>query len=102
MKPGFSVDRPPVVVAGAYQTGVVLMRDLIGRGIETCCIDCEPSKQGFKSVYGKTYLCPNPDTDPAGWERFMIELSGRLGRKPVLIPSADQFVSAIANHSEAL
>ena len=97
-----SAGRPPVVVAGAYQTGVNLMRDLGRRKVEVCCIDCSPGQQGFRTVYGKGYLCPNPDTEPAEWERFMIELAGRIGRKPALIPSADQFVTAIAAHAAAL
>jgi predicted ATP-grasp superfamily ATP-dependent carboligase len=96
------IDRPPVVVAGAYQTGVVLMRNLVRRKVETCCIDSDASQQGFRTVYGKTFLCPNPDTKPREWEQFMIELAKRLGRKPVLIPTADQFVTAIADHSVAL
>lgn len=33
---------------------------------------------------------------------FMIELSGRMGGRPVLIPSADVFVSAMAVHSRTL
>jgi D-aspartate ligase len=33
---------------------------------------------------------------------FMIELSGKMGGKPVLISSADQFVSAIADHAAKL
>ncbi|MGD0548357.1 MAG: hypothetical protein ABR991_11095 [Terracidiphilus sp.] len=93
---------PPVVVAGAFQTGVVLMRNLARRKIEACCIDCDASQQGFRTVYGRAYHCPNPDTHPAEWEFFMIELAKRLGRKPVLIASADQFVTAIAAHASAL
>ena len=41
------IDRPPVVVAGAYQTGVVLMRNLARRKVEVCCVDCDSSQQGF-------------------------------------------------------
>ena len=93
---------PPVVVAGAFQTGVVLMRNLVRRKVEACCIDCDAGQPGFKTVYGKSYLCPNPDTHPADWLQFMIELSKKVGRKPVLISSADQFVTAIADHSAAL
>ncbi len=87
---------PSVVITGAYQTGVVLMRDLRRRGLKVCAVDCNPQQPGFKTVYGKTYLCPNPDDDPSGWLQFMIGLGERLGGKPVLIASADQFVSAIA------
>jgi len=91
-----------VVVAGAYQTGVVLMRNLARREVEACCVDCNPTQPGFKTVYGKAFLCPNPDIESEEWERFMIELARSMGRKPVLIPTADQFVTAIADHATAL
>lgn len=93
---------PPVVVAGGFQTGVVLMRNLVRRGVETCCVDCDAAQPGFRTVYGKSYLCPNPDTQPAEWAQFMIELARKIGRRPVLIPSADQFVTAIADYAVAL
>ena len=97
-----NTERPPVVVAGAYQTGVVLMRNLARRNVKAFCIDCNADQPGFKTVYGKGHLCPNPDTHPAEWERFMIELAQSIGQKPVLIPSADQFVTAISDHATAL
>jgi D-aspartate ligase len=93
---------PPVVVAGAFQTGVVLMRELKRKGVETHCIDCNANKQGFKTIYGKAHLCPNPDTHPAEWQAFMVQLAQRIGGKPVLIASADMFVTAIADHAAAL
>jgi predicted ATP-grasp superfamily ATP-dependent carboligase len=93
-------------VAGAYQTGVVLMRDLARRGVRVSGIDCNASMPGFHTVYGKVFLCPNPDTNPTDWVDFMIRLAGSLqarpGVKPVLIPSADQFVSAMSAHVEEL
>jgi predicted ATP-grasp superfamily ATP-dependent carboligase len=95
-------DWPPVVVAGAYLTGVVLMRDLRRRGLKACAIDSNPAQPGFRSVYGKTWLCPNPEDDPNAWVDFMIGLSQKLGGKPVLIPSADQFVLAIADCADRL
>jgi predicted ATP-grasp superfamily ATP-dependent carboligase len=78
------------------------MRNLVRRGVDACCIDHNPAQPGFRTVYGKAYLCPNPDIEPAAWERFMIDLAGRIGRRPVLISSADQFVTAIDDHSAAL
>lgn len=95
-------DWPPVVVAGAYQTGVGLMRNLLRRGLRAYAFDCVTSQTGFRSVYGKTFLCPNPDTEPAAWVAFMQQLSRRLGQRPVLIPSADQYVSAISAHAAEL
>src|SRR4051794_240929 len=95
-------DWPPAVVAGAYQTGLNLMRNLLRRGVRVCAFDANPKQTGFSSRYGKTYLCPNPDTDPEAWVSFMQNLARQIGRKPVLIPAADQFVSAIGAHVDQL
>jgi D-aspartate ligase len=46
--------------------------------------------------------CPNPDEDPNGWVSFMGCLAAELGDRPVLISSADQFVSAISEHAQKL
>jgi D-aspartate ligase len=96
------IDWPPVIVASVYQTGLNLMRDLLRRGVRTVGIDCDIDHEGFRSKYGKSYLCPNPDTDPEAWVAFMIDLARRLGSKPVIIPAADIFVSALGKNVEAL
>jgi len=93
---------PPVVVAGGFQTGVVLMRNLVRRGLRVFCVEWFREQPCFRSVYGTTFECPNPDEKPAEWLEFMIGLSGRIGGKPVLIPSADQFVTAIARYAAEL
>src|SRR5580698_2809796 len=84
---------PPVVVAGAYLTGIRLMRALARRGVKTCCIDCLRDQPGFLTIYGRAYECPNPDTEPLRWLDFMRDLARKLSSttdsKPVLIPSAD-------------
>jgi len=99
-------DWPPVIVAGAYYTGVALMRSLARRGVKVSCIDCNRSQAGFQTTYGPANLCPDPDVQPAEWLEFMISLAPRVtrkgGQKPVLICSSDRFVSAIAQHAGAL
>lgn len=97
-KPGW----PAAVIAGAYQTGVLGVRSLARRGVRAVCFDCNLDFPGFRSVYGPARPCPNPDSDSARWVQFMIALSRELGGRPVLIPSADQFVSAIAAHADVL
>jgi predicted ATP-grasp superfamily ATP-dependent carboligase len=95
-------DWPPAVIAGGYQTGVLGMRSLIRRGVRASCFDCHPEYPAFRSVYGEAHLCPDPDILPERWMQFMVGLAQKTGGKPVLIPSADQFVSAIAAHAETL
>lgn len=95
-------DWPPVVVAGAFYTGLLLMRNLLWRGVNAVAFDCNPTLPGFHSVYGKTFLSPNPDENPSEWLDFMIDLAAKIGGKPVLIPASDQFVTAIAAHLSEL
>jgi predicted ATP-grasp superfamily ATP-dependent carboligase len=97
-----AADWPPAVIAGAYRTGVLGVRSLVRRGVRATSFDSDRDYPGFRSIYGHAHACPDPDTDPEGWVDFMIELSGKMGGKPVLIPSADQFVSAIADHAGRL
>jgi predicted ATP-grasp superfamily ATP-dependent carboligase len=93
---------PSAVVLGAYYTGINLMRCLVRRGVTAYCLDNDRSRQGFRSVYGTTLQCPDPDRQPAEWLAFMLELTRKVGGKPVLISSADAFVLAMARHADAL
>jgi len=93
---------PPAVIAGAYQTGVLAVRSLKRRGVRAFSFDCNPLFPGFRSAYGHARLCPNPDADPHGWLQFMVDLANELSERPVLIPSSDMFVSAIAEHAHVL
>jgi len=78
------------------------VRSLKRRGVEALCFDSNPRNPGFRSVYGPARLCPNPDVDGDAWVGFMLDLARSIGRKPVLIPSSDQFVSAMARHASTL
>lgn len=92
----------PVIVAGAYQTGIVLMRNLSRRGVEVSCIDNDLKMPGFKTVYGKAYHCPDPEKNPAAWVEFMRGLSRQLGSRPVLIPSSDRFITVLGDYAGEL
>ena len=81
--------RPPAVVASVFQTGLNLMRDLEQKGVRAVGIDYNPDNPGFRSIYGKSFLCPNPDKEPDKWLAFMLSLSAAMGEKPVLIAAAN-------------
>jgi predicted ATP-grasp superfamily ATP-dependent carboligase len=93
---------PPAVVAGAAITGVVLMRNLSRRGVRVHCIDHNRGQLGVKTRYGPVHICPDPDTQPAEWVRYMTGLAASIGERSVLIASSDQYVSAFARHGETL
>jgi D-aspartate ligase len=93
---------PPAVIAGAFRTGVLGARSLVRRNVRATLFDCDQSMPGFKSAYGPARLCPNPDLEPDAWLNFMLNLAGEHEQRPVLIASADQFVTAISKHAEVL
>jgi D-aspartate ligase len=94
--------RPPAVIASVFQTGLNLMRDLEQKGIRVVGVDCYAENQGFRSRYGRSFLCPNPDKEPGDWLAFMLALANAIDEKPVLIAAADIFVSAIGRHAQVL
>ena len=93
---------PPAVIAGAFQTGVLGVRSLARRGVRAVCFDSNPQRAGFRSVYGPARQCPNADQEPREWLQFMLDLADSLPGRPALIPSSDQYVTAIAAHEDAL
>lgn len=95
-------DWPAAVIAGAYRTGVLGVRSLVRRNVHATLFDCDRSMPGFKSVYGPARLCPNPDLEPDAWLSFMVNLAQEHEQRPVLIASADQFVTAISKHADVL
>jgi len=95
-------DWPPVVVCGAYWTGLLLAKNLLRRGVNARMVDCNSGQVGFRSRLVTAHRCPNPDTHAKEWLAYMISLARTLGGTPALISSADQFVTAIAVHAEHL
>jgi D-aspartate ligase len=78
------------------------MRNLARRGVEVCCIDSNARMPGFKTVYGKAHQCPDADERPREWVDFMIGLARKLGRRPVLIPSSDRFITVVGDNATEL
>lgn len=95
-------DWPSALILGAYQTGVVNARNLRRRGIQTSLADCDPTQTGFHTSINRALLCPNPDSEPDAWLAWMLAYAARFSAKPVLIASADVFVTAIGRFEQAL
>jgi D-aspartate ligase len=101
-KDGHNPARPPAVIASTFQTGLNLLRDLEQRGVRVVGVDFRPENPGFRSIYGRAFLCPNPDTEPDAWVAYMRSLSKAMGERPVLIAAADVFILAIGRHASEL
>ena len=93
---------PPVVVGCVHQTGLNLMRNFVRKGVRAVGIDYVRDHEGFRSIYGESRVCPNPDEDPGGWLDFMRALARSLNARPVFISAADVFVSALGRHAADL
>jgi len=78
------------------------MRDFVRKGVRAIGIDYDREHEGFRSIYGESRVCPNPDEDPGGWLVFMRALAGSLNTRPVFISAADVFVSALGRHAAEL
>jgi D-aspartate ligase len=69
-------------------------------------VDSDLEHEGFRSSFGKSYACPDPDGHPREWVQFMQRLAGELGgtpeRKPVFICAADLWVVALGAHEAEL
>lgn len=90
------------MVASVFQTGLNLIRDLERRGVRAFGVDCIASHAGFRSRYGTSYLCPDPDRQPLEWVAYMKRLAWEVGGKPVIVPAADIFVTALGEHAAQL
>jgi hypothetical protein len=55
------------------------MRNLARRGVTVDCVDHRAHMPGFRTVYAKAHLCPDPDEKPAEWLDFMVRLARRIG-----------------------
>src|SRR5690242_7143423 len=95
-------DWPAVVVASVFQTGLNLMRDFERKRVLAVGVDHIREHEGFRSRYGRSYHCPNPETHAAGWVAFMKSLARQIGGRPALIPAADEYVTALARHAGEL
>ena len=93
---------PGAVILGAFQTGVVNLRNLVGRGVRTRLVDCDERQTGFRSRHGPALRCPDPDRAPGEWLEAMRSLAADAPERPVLLASADQFVTAIARFAGEL
>ena len=93
---------PPVVVGSVFQTGLNLMRDLQRHGVRAVGVDYDPTHEGFASIYGDSYHCPDPAAEPGPWVDFMRSLARRLQARPVFIAADDIFVAALGRHAADL
>jgi predicted ATP-grasp superfamily ATP-dependent carboligase len=91
--------RPLAVILGGSGHALIYSRSLGRRGIPTLTLD-KSRDTGLYTRYGMTSLLPSVDENPAAWIAFLKHVAERLGERPVLFPTADEYLLFLARHRE--
>lgn len=91
----------PVLILGLYFPGYSLLRDFSLLKIPTYGADIKRSLPGFKSKYGKKYVCPNPSIEYEKWFKWMIDFA-KGKEKIVVFCTSDRFISPLKNAYEQI
>jgi predicted ATP-grasp superfamily ATP-dependent carboligase len=92
----------PAIIAGASITGLAFVRSLGRRGVPVFSLDHRPWEVGMLSRYSRPHALPNPAKNPEAWPGFLLEAAEALECKPVLIPTGDPHLRALAPLAESL
>ncbi len=92
----------PVIILGLSTPGIFLLRHFPKNGIDAYGLECNPNELGFKSRFGKKYVCPDPEDKPKEFLDFILNLRKEFNLNPVLIPTADKFVLPIDDYASEL
>lgn len=87
----------PAIILGASTPALGIVQSLGLKGVP--CWACAPGRElSTRSRYANYWWIPDPRDDEAGMVERVAELSAKLDRIPVLIPTVDQYAQAIARH----
>lgn len=96
-------DVPAAVTMNTHTTALAIARSLGRRGIPVVGLDKEPGGIGQHSRYLSALgRCPGPGADGEELCAFLLELAGAFQTPPVLFPTNDDWVLALAAHHDAL
>jgi len=89
------------IVCNCYFNGLSIVRELGRRGVSVHALD-SIRNVGTVSRYGRFRRCPNPIDSEAAFVRYLESIADEFDDRPVLIPTNDQWASAVARHCERL
>ncbi|MFA5337271.1 MAG: hypothetical protein WC330_02955 [Candidatus Omnitrophota bacterium] len=91
------------VVLGLSACGLGVIRSLGRENITVLGMDYETDgHDGFYSKYAKSMICPHPVYNPEQLFKFMVDRFGKKEKKPILFPTADEFVQFISDYRDKL
>ncbi|MEH7510850.1 carbamoyl-phosphate synthase, partial [Priestia megaterium] len=90
------------VILDLSANGVGIIRSLARKGIKVYAFDTKKPYKIGKSRLATCGICPNPLTEEKKLLDFLINLSKKIGLKPVLYTGADDYVQFISKNRDEL
>ncbi len=97
-----NIHHHPAVVTGLYYHGLGIVRSLGRKGITVFGLDSDKRSVGLYSRFCKAILCPHVESSEQEHLDFLIRLSESVGEKPVLFPTADEYMFCYAKYEDIL
>ncbi len=93
----------PAVVLGAGIGALGIMRSLGPLGVRVACVDPNPDALPFRSRYCREKIVSSRvEEEPDAFLKMLVELSDRLGPKPILYWTSDELALFCAGHADVL
>lgn len=64
--------------------------------------DCDPSREGLHSRFGRPMLCPDPVQEPDKLARLLLDLAAQESKTPFLFPCNDKFARFVSERRQEL
>ena len=95
-------DDVPAVVLGGHTSGLAVIRALGSAGVPVIAVGASLDEPGQSSRYcSRAVVAPHPEDDVRGFVDFLLALANGDGR-PLLVPTSDETVAAVARHKPRL
>jgi predicted ATP-grasp superfamily ATP-dependent carboligase len=94
--------RPPALVLCAQIAGLALARQFGRAGIAVGMVDFEADATGFQSRYCRVATCVPKELGDDAIVARIESAADRLGGKPVLLPTSDEFLLLVSRNRQRL
>lgn len=94
---------PTALVFNCHITGLAVARSLATHGVPVVALDPDPRGLGQASTaVRERHPCPNPLDDEGAFVDWLLDRATAWGDRPVLFPTNDEWVLAVARHADRL